>query len=245
MSLSATLSTAQRILRQLAHDHRTIALLLGVPTMLLALLRFMFDRSPEQFDRVALVMLGVFPFILMFLITSIAMLRERASGTLERLLTTPAGRGDLLFGYGIAFGLAAAAQAGVATLVATQLLGLDTRGPTGLVVLIAVLNGVLGVSLGLCLSAFAHSEFQAVQFMPVVGMPQLLLCGLFVPRDRMADGLDTASQLMPLTYAVEALEEVGRHVGSTALMWTDVGVVAVCAVLALVLGAATLRRRTA
>ena len=245
MSLFATLSTAQRILRQLAHDHRTIALLLGVPTMLLTLLRFMFDRSPEQFDRVALVMLGVFPFILMFLITSIAMLRERASGTLERLLTTPAGRGDLLFGYGIAFGLAAAAQAGVATVVATQLLGLDTRGPTGLVVLIAVLNGFLGVSLGLCLSAFAHSEFQAVQFMPVVGMPQLLLCGLFVPRDRMADGLDAASQLMPLTYAVEALEEVGRHTTATSLLWTDVGVVAAAAVLALLLGATTLRRRTA
>lgn len=245
MSITITLSTARRILRQLAHDHRTIAMLLGVPTMLLILLYFMFDQSAEQFDRVALVMLGVFPFILMFLITSIAMLRERSSGTLERLLTTPAGRGDLLFGYGLAFGLAAAAQASVATVVATELLGLETSGPTWLVILIAVINGFLGVSLGLCLSAFAHSEFQAVQFMPVVGIPQLLLCGLFVPRDRMADWLDVASQLMPLTYAVEALEEVGSHPSATALMWTDVGVVAGGAVLALVIGAATLRRRTA
>src|SRR3712207_1944359 len=129
MSITLTLSTALRILRQLARDHRTIAMLLGVPTMLLTLLYFMFDRSPGQFDRVALVMLGVFPFILMFLITSIAMLRERSSGTLERLLTTPMGRGDLLFGYGIAFGLAAAVQATVATLVATGLLGLETSGP--------------------------------------------------------------------------------------------------------------------
>ena len=219
-------------------------MLLGVPTMLLTLLFFMFDRSPASFDRVALVMLGVFPFILMFLITSIAMLRERSSGTLERLLTTPMGRGDLLFGYGLAFGLAAAVQATAATLVATGLLGLETSGPTWLVVLIAVTNGILGVSLGLCFSAFAHSEFQAVQFMPVIGIPQLLLCGLFVPREAMADWLDVASQLMPLTYAVEALEEVGRRATSSALLWTDVGVVAGCAVLALVLGAATLRRRT-
>jgi ABC-2 type transport system permease protein len=245
MSITITLSTARRILRQLAHDHRTIAMLLGVPTMLLTLLYFMFDQSAGQFDRVALVMLGVFPFILMFLITSIAMLRERSSGTLERLLTTPAGRGDLLFGYGLAFGLAAAAQATVATLVATEFLGLQTSGPTWLVILIAVINGFLGVSLGLCLSAFAHSEFQAVQFMPVVGIPQLLLCGLFVPRDHMAAWLDFASQLMPLTYAVEALEEVGSHPAATGLMWTDVGVVAGGAVLALVTGAATLRRRTA
>jgi ABC-2 type transport system permease protein len=245
MSITITLSTAQRILRQLARDHRTIAMLLGVPTMLLTLLFFMFEQSPGLFDRVALVMLGVFPFILMFLITSIAMLRERSSGTLERLLTTPMGRGDLLFGYGLAFGVAAAVQATVAALVATTLLGLETSGPTWLVVLIAVVNGFLGVSLGLCFSAFAHSEFQAVQFMPVIGIPQLLLCGLFVPRERMADWLDLASQLMPLTYAVEALEEVGSHASSSALMWTDVGVVAACAVLALVLGAATLRRRTA
>jgi ABC-2 type transport system permease protein len=245
MSIPITLSTARRILRQLAHDHRTIAMLLGVPAMLLTLLYFMFDENPGQFDRVALVMLGVFPFILMFLITSIAMLRERSSGTLERLLTTPVGRGDLLFGYGLAFGTAAAVQATVATMVATGLLGLATSGPTWLVVLIAIINGFLGVSLGLCFSAFAHSEFQAVQFMPVVGIPQLLLCGLFVPRERMADWLDVVSELMPLTYAVEALEEVGRHDDATALMWTDVGIVAGCAVLALALGAATLRRRTA
>ena len=245
MSIRITSTTAARILRQLAHDHRTMAMLLVVPTMLLTLLYFMFEETPAQFDRVALVMLGVFPFILMFLVTSIAMLRERASGTLERLLTTPVGRGDLVFGYAGAFGVAATVQATVATLTATMLLDLETTGPTWLVVLIAVINGFLGVALGLCFSAFAHTEFQAVQFMPVVGMPQLLLCGLFVPHERMADWLDVASHLLPLTYAVEALEEVGSHATATGLMWADAAVVAGVAVLALVLGAATLRRRTA
>ncbi len=245
MTISATLSTAGRILGQLRRDHRTMAMLIGVPTALLTLLYFMFDADPARFDRVALVMLGVFPFILMFLITSIAMLRERSSGTLERLLTTPVRRGDILFGYGLAFGVAAAGQATLAAVAATGLLGLDTAGPTWMVVLIAVANGFLGVALGLCFSAFANSEFQAVQFMPVVGIPQLLLCGLFVPRDRMADWLDAASELLPLTYAVEALEEVGSHSTGTVLMWVDLGVVVGAGVVALALGAATLRRRTA
>ena len=103
------------MLRQLRHDHRTIAMLLVLPSVLLGLLYLLWKDLPTLpgqpgiFDRVGLIMLGIFPFVIMFLVTSIAMLRERTSGTLERLLTTPLGRLDLLLGYGIAFGLAAAA----------------------------------------------------------------------------------------------------------------------------------------
>ena len=244
MNPRITLSTAGRILRQLGHDHRTVGLILAVPPVLLTLLYFMFDDRPAQFDRVALVMLGVFPFLLMFLVTSIAMLRERANGTLERLFTTPVRRADLLFGYGIAFGVMATAQALATTLVATTLLDLDTQGPTWVIVCLAVINGILGVCLGLGFSAFANSEFQAVQFMPVVGLPQLLLCGLFVPRDQMADWLGVLSDLMPLSYAVEALEELGTHSSPTSMMYLDAAVVAGAALLALLLGAATLRRQT-
>ncbi len=164
-----------------------------------------------MFDRVALIMLGIFPFIIMFLVTSIAMLRERTTGTLERLLTTPLAKLDLLFGYGIAFGLAAAIQASVASAIAYWAFGLDTAGPAALVILIAVVNAVLGVALGLLCSAFARTEFQAVQFMPVVAIPQILLCGLFVARDQMAGWLHAVSDALPLTYAVEALQEVGAH----------------------------------
>jgi ABC-2 type transport system permease protein len=180
----------------------------------------------------------------MFLITSIAMLRERTTGTLERLFTTPAGKLDLLFGYGIAFGLAAAVQAAVATGVAYWLLGLDTAGSIGLVILIAVANAVLGVALGLFCSAFARTEFQAVQFMPVVAIPQILLCGLFVARGDMAGWLEGLSNAMPLSYSVQALQEVGRHAQATDLMWQDLGIVVGVVLLALALGATTLRRRT-
>ena len=244
MSARILASTVGRILRQLRHDRRTIAMLLVLPPLLLAVLYFMYDKQPQTFNRVTLIMLGIFPFIIMFLVTSIAMLRERTSGTLERMFTTPVGKLDLLFGYGIAFGLAAAVQASVATGFAYWLLGLDPAGPIWLVVLIAVANAVLGVALGLLCSAFARTEFQAVQFMPVVATPQLLLCGLFVPRDQMAGWLEAISNVLPLSYSVEALMEVGRHPEPTGLMWRNLAIVLGVVVLALALGGATLRRRT-
>jgi ABC-2 type transport system permease protein len=244
MSLRITFTTAGRILRQLRHDRRTIALLVVVPSLLLSLLYFMYDNAGPTFDRIALVMLGVFPFVIMFLVTSIAMLRERTTGTLERLLTTPLGKLDLLFGYGLAFGLAAAVQAAVTVASAYWLLGLETAGSVGLVVVIAVINAILGVAFGLFCSAFARTEFQAVQFLPVVVVPQLLLCGLFVARDQMAGWLQAVSDVLPLTYAVDALAQVGAHTGATTTMWRDVVIVAGSTVLALILAAATLRRRT-
>jgi ABC-2 type transport system permease protein len=239
-----------RVLRQLRHDPRTIALLVVVPSLLLGLLYLLWSDlptppgQPSVFDRVGLTMLGIFPFVVMFLVTSIAMLRERTSGTLERLLTMPMSRLDLLLGYGTAFGLAAAVQAVVTVVVATTLYDLEVAGPLYLVVLIAVVGAVLGVALGLLASAFARSEFQAVQFMPVFVLPQFFLCGLLVPRDQMPGWLEAISNVLPLTYAVEALQEVGAHSEATGTMWADVGIVAGAAVVALALAAATLRRRT-
>jgi ABC-2 type transport system permease protein len=244
MSVAITMSTSGRIVRQLRHDRRTVALLIAVPSVLLALLYFMYEDSAATFDRIALIMLGIFPFVIMFLVTSIAMLRERTTGTLERLLTTPLGKVDLLFGYGIAFSAAAAVQGLVATGVAYWLLGLETVGSPALVLLIAVVDAVLGVALGLLCSAFARTEFQAVQFLPVVVVPQLLLCGLFVPRGQMSGWLQAVADVLPLSYAVEALAQIGAHADATTTMWRDLTVVAGAAIVALVLAAATLRRRT-
>jgi ABC-2 type transport system permease protein len=237
-------ATVRRILQQLRHDHRTIGMIIGVPILLIALLYFMFSDEPGRFDSVALTMLAIFPFTIMFLITSIAMLRERTSGTLERLMTTPTRGVDLLFGYGFAFGIAATVQAAVASICAYWIFGLDTAGGAGYVMLVAVLTALLGVGLGLLSSAFARTEFQAVQLLPVVVIPQILLCGLFVPRPSMANWLEVVSDVLPLSYAVEATGEVGRHSGPTGLLWRDLGVLAGCVLLTLLLASATLRRRT-
>jgi ABC-2 type transport system permease protein len=244
MSPRITLATTARILRQLRHDRRTIALLVVVPALLLTLMRYVFDSQPLIFDRVGLVMLGVFPFVAMFLITSVAMLRERTTGTLERLLTTPLHKLDLLFGYGIAFALAAAIQAAIASGLAYWLLGLDTKGSPWVVAGLAIANAILGMAVGLFVSAFAQSEFQAVQFMPAFVLPQMLLCGLIWPRAEMAPWLEKISNVMPMSYAVEALTEVGRSSSLTTTMWRDVVVIVGCIGVALVAGAATLQRRT-
>src|SRR3954470_13338916 len=245
-----TLSTTARVLRQLRHDRRTIAMMLLLPSLLLGLLYLIWKDVPSQpgrpnpFDSVGLTMIAIFPFVVMFLVTSIAMLRERTSGTLERLLTPPLGRLDLLLGYGAAFGLAATLQAAITVTVATTLFGLDVAGSLWLVVLIAVVDAVLGVAMGLLASAFARTEFQAVQFMPVVVLPQFFLCGLLVAREQMPGWLHAISDVLPLTWAVEALQQVGSSTSATATMWRDVGIVAGAALLALALGAATLRRRS-
>lgn len=244
MSPKILLRTTGRVLRQLGHDKRTIAMVIVLPLVLLTIFYYLFEKQPRIFDRVGIIMLGVFPFILMFLITSIAMLRERTTGTLERLLTTPLHKLDLLFGYGIAFGVLAAVQASAGAGLAYWAFDLNTAGSAGLVILIAVADAVLGMALGLFFSAFASSEFQAVQFMPLVAFPQVFLCGLLTPRDQMAGWLHALSDIFPLTYAVQALQEVGAHAEPTGLMWRDLGIVAGAVVLALALSAATLRRRT-
>jgi ABC-2 type transport system permease protein len=250
LSPQAYLATTGRILRQLAGDHRSVAMILVVPSVIITLMYFMFrdvphrPGTPTPFNSACLIMLGVFPLIVMFLITSITMQRERVSGTLERILTTPLRRLDLLAAYGTAFSIAAAAQATLACLISFWLLGLDTAGSPALVFLIAIINAVLGVGLGLLCSAFARTEFQAVQFMPVVIAPQLLLCGIIVPREVLPDWLQWISNALPASYALEALKEVGAHPDLTATAARDIAIVVAFAVVAMGLAAATLRRRT-
>lgn len=243
MSARATLATARRVLGQLRHDHRTLALLMVVPCVLISLLAWVYEGTPV-FDRIGAPLLGVFPFVVMFLVTSVATLRERTSGTLERLLTLPIGKLDFLLGYAIAFGALATLQAGVVTALALYGLGLDVAGPAWLLLVVAVLDAVLGMALGLFVSAFAKTEFQAVQFMPAVVLPQFLLCGLIMPRDQLNDFLHAVSDLLPLSYAVDAMTSVTTSAAVSVDVWGDIGIIVLCIGLALSLGAVTLRRRT-
>jgi ABC-2 type transport system permease protein len=244
MSLSRTLATARRVLSQLRHDPRTIALLVVVPCVLMTLLKYMFDGEPHVFDRVAAPLLGIFPLIVMFLITSVATLRERTSGTLERLLTMPLAKLDLLLGYALAFGTLALAQAAVVFGLTLGPLGLTVAGPAWMLFLVALADGLLGTALGLFVSAFAATEFQAVQFLPAFILPQFLLCGLFAARDTMATALRWISDALPLSYAVEAMDRVTTESGVSALMVRDLLILLGSALAALGLGAVTLRRRT-
>jgi ABC-2 type transport system permease protein len=244
MSPRLTLVTAGRVLRQIRHDPRTIALLVVVPCVLLGLLAWIYQNTPV-FDMLGAPLLGIFPFVVMFLVTSIATLRERRSGTLERLLTLPLGKGDLLGGYAVAFGALAALQAVIATGFSVWVLGLDVAGSTWLLLVVAVVDAVLGTALGLFLSAFAATEFQAVQFLPAFILPQFLLCGLLVPRSQLPDVLEAISAVLPLSYAVDAMRTLTTNASGGSDVAKDALIVLAFAVAALAAGSATLRRRTA
>ncbi|WP_407319072.1 ABC transporter permease [Isoptericola halotolerans] len=235
------LVTAGRVLAQLRRDHRTVALILALPCLLLGLIAWMFDGTPVL-DQFGPLLVGIFPLIVMFLVTSVATLRERQSGTLERLMTTPVRQGDLVGGYALAFGALALLQALVVVGFAL-VVGMEVAGPVWLVVLVALLNAVLGSCLGLAASALARTEFQAVQMMPALIFPQLIVCGLLMPRDQMPEVLEWISRAFPLTYAVDAMQQVAAGAG-----WADVagavGVTVAFIVGAVALGVVTLRRRT-
>jgi ABC-2 type transport system permease protein len=243
VNVTFSLATARRILTQLRHDHRTVAMMVLVPSLLLVLLRYVFNTE-QAFSAAAPALLAVFPFAIMFIVTSITTLRERTTATLERLMTMPIGKFDLLIGYAIAFGVVAVLQVLVATGISLTWLGLEIDGSVWLLMLIAALDALLGTALGLLASAFARTEFQAVQFMPAIVMPQILLCGLFAPRDSMTPVLEWLSNVMPLSYAVDALESVTRSNELNGVFARNLVIVAGSGVLALILGAATLRRRT-
>jgi ABC-2 type transport system permease protein len=243
VSVRASGATAARVLTQLRRDPRTLALLLVVPVVLVALLKYVLDGEPFVFQRIGGPLLGLFPFISMFLVTSITMLRERTSGTLERLMTLPLAKLDLLVGYGVAFGVVAVAQSALVSTVSFAALDLHADRPAAVAAL-ALANAELGMALGLFVSSLARTEFQAVQFMPAFVLPQLLLCGLFVPRERMARALQLVADALPLTYAYDALARVSRGTGLGGRLAVDLAVTLGGILVALALGAATLRRRT-
>jgi ABC-2 type transport system permease protein len=243
MSIRLTVATALRVLQQVRHDPRIVALLLVIPCALIGLLAWVFSGG-HVFDVVGAALLGVFPFVVMFLVTSVATLRERQSGTLERLLVMPLGKGDLIGGYALAFGLLAVLQAVLAAAFSVWVLDLQVAGPLWFLVLVAVLDALLGTAFGLLVSAFAATEFQAVQFMPGAVIPQFLVCGLLLPRDQMPRPLELVSDVLPLSYAVDAMREITTVAEVGAGLVADALVVIGFIVLFVAAAASTLRRRT-
>lgn len=239
-----TVATAARVLGQIRNDPRTIALLLVVPSLLIGLVAWIFDET-EVFATIGPAMLALFPFIVMFLVASISTLRERRSGTLERLLSMPLGRGDFILGYTLAFGFLAVIQTAVAVAYATLVCGLDIEGSLWMLFVVAIADALLGTSLGLLASAFARTEFQVVQFMPALVFPQILLGGIFLPRPQLPDVLETIGDWLPLSHAIDALTAVATGDEDSSYIWLRVLFIGCWILGAIIVGSLTLRRRTA
>jgi ABC-2 type transport system permease protein len=243
MTITRTFTTAGRVLTQIRHDPRTIALLLVVPSLLIGLVAWIFTDTPV-FASIGPAMIALFPFIVMFLVTSIATLRERRNGTLERLFSMPMGKGDFILGYALAFGLLAIFQTAIAVSYAVWVCGLEIEGSIWLLFAVAVADALLGTSLGLLASAFARTEFQVVQFMPLLVFPQILLAGIFIPSDALPEALEAISEWLPLTYAIDALQAVAADSENTEWIVSKLLVIGAWIVGCIVLGSITLRRRT-
>lgn len=239
-----TLATAARVLTQVRHDRRTVALILVAPLLVLTLFHYLFDGREPMVSRLELQMLSIFPLFIMFLLTAIATVRERTSGTLERLMTTPIGKGDVIAGYALAYSVLALLQVGLTSALCWWLLDMQVAASLPMVLLTAVLAAVLGLSFGLLASALSQTEFQAVQFMPLFMVPQILLCGLFTPREEMASWLRVISDVLPLSYTMDAVREMFTHAEPTAAWWKGMGITAGCIVVLLGVASVTLRRRT-
>ena len=243
MNLQRTLATAGRILRQIRHDPRTIVLLLIVPSLLIGLVAWIFSDT-TAFSRIGPSMIALFPFVVMFLVTSITTLRERRTGTLERLLSMPLGKGDLILGYTLAFGLLAVLQSAIAVAFAVWVCGLSISGSLWMLFAVAVADAILGTTMGLLASAFANTEFQVVQFMPVLVFPQILLGGIFIIRSQLPDGLRQISDWLPLSHAIEAMQSVAANSHDAAYIGGELLVIGAWIVGSIVVGSITLRRRT-
>ena len=231
----------KRVLLQLKHDPRTVALLFISPALLMTILKYVYYSNPQAFQNVAGAMLGIFPMLVMFLITSVATLRERTSGTLERLMISPLSKVEFIGGYAIAFGLASLLQATAVSSYAIWVLGLKIAGSQIALIYVAILDALIGLAIGLAVSTFATTEFQAIQFMPAILLPQLLLSGLLMPRSTMPRILDDFSNLLPLSYAIDATKKVISNQGS---ILHDSLVITLFLVLILGAGSFTLKRQT-
>lgn len=237
-------AVAVRVWQQLSHDHRSVALIVVMPTVLITFFYWVYESRPDIFGMIGPALIGLFPFTIFFLITSVTMVRERTSGTLERLMTTPLARGELIAGYAIALGVASFAQAAVTTGASMWFFDLELEQPWG-VLLFAVVSSVVGTALGLLASAFARTEFQAVQFMPLAIIPQFLLCGLLVPREDMATPLYWLSEVLPLSHLTDAFALLAVEADFSQELLIDLGILVLFAVVFLTLASLTLRRKTA
>lgn len=207
----------------------------------MTILKYVYQNQPQVFQHVAGSLLGIFPMLVMFLITSVGTLRERTSGTLERLLILPITKLEFILGYATAFGIAALIQAVVVSSVALGPLGLTIAGSQIKLIVVAIVDALLGMSIGIFVSSFAKTEFQAVQFLPAILFPQLLLSGLLAPRQSMPSILRIISDYLPLTYAVDATQKV---IAGQGALTRDFLLLAVFLIALLGAGALTLKRKT-
>ena len=242
MTIDRTLAISTRIILQITRDHRSLALIIVAPVVVMSLVGFSFADRREILDLVAPGLIGTFVLFFVFLLTGVSFLRERAQGTIERLLTTPVGRADILVGYLLGFLLFAGIQAVVILLFTVFALQIQYQGSLWQIFVLLALVTLVAVNLGIFISTFARNEFQVVQFIPVILMPQIFLSGAVLPFEQLPGYFQAVGRFLPLTYAVEGLKGMMSEGKSLAGIGWELTVLGGFALLLLFLAALTVRR---
>jgi len=238
---SNTLTIANRIIHQLIRDRRTIALLVIVPLVIASLIGVSVpDKS--TLDYTAPAILAVLIFFFGFLLTGISFYRERSQGTLERLMASPVSRLDIVGGYLLGFLLFALVQTLILFFYLIYVLKISYHGELWQILVFQVLIGIGAVCLGTFFSIFARNEFQMIQFIPLIIVPQMFLCGLLWPVSQMPEYLQWIAKFLPLTYGVDGIRALMLQGQNLLDIGKEVGVLAGYAVGLLILAAFTLRR---
>jgi ABC-2 type transport system permease protein len=239
-----TLAIAQRTITQLVRDPRTFILILIVPLVISSLVGVSLP-SKQILNMTLPAILAMLILFFGFLLSGIAFLRERSQGTRERLMASPATRFDILVGYLLGFLLFAMLQTLILFFYAVYVLHAEFTGQLWQIIIFQILIGVLAVCLGIFVSAFARNEFQMIQFIPLIIVPQVFVCGLLFPVSGMPDYLQWLSKFLPLTYAVDGIRAMMLDGKGLTEIGKEVGVLAAYAVALMVLAGISLRRNAA
>ena len=240
---SNALTIAGRLMRQLLRDRRTLGLIVVVPLVIMSLIGLSF---PYQgiLDNIAPALLTTMALFFSFLLTGISFLRERSQGTMERLMASPVSRLDVVIGYLFGFFLFALTQTLIIVLFTIYALGVNFYGDLWQIFVFQIVVIAGAVTLGIFTSTFARNEFQMVQFIPLIIVPQVFLCGVIWPVEQMPEYLQWLSAILPLTYAVDGLRDIMLSGKSLLDVGFELAVLGGFTVATSILAAITLRRGT-
>jgi ABC-2 type transport system permease protein len=239
--LSNALIIARRTITQLIRDRRTIGMVLVVPLVVASLVGVSIP-SKNILDTILPALLAALVLFFGFLLSGISFLRERSQGTMERLMASPASRLDIVGGYLLGFLLFAMVQTLILFFYSVYVLNVSFLGDLWQIIIFQIIIGILSVSLGIFTSVFARNEFQMVQFIPLIILPQMFLCGLLWPVSQMPDYLQWIARLLPMTYAVDGIRAMMLQGQNLLDIGKEVGVLCGYAVGLLILASLTIRR---
>jgi len=251
---SQALTIAGRVIKQITRDHRTLGLIVMVPSVVMTLIGLSFPENMvvmtpsgpmPVLDNIAPALLATMALFFSFLLTGISFLRERSQGTMERLMASPVSRSDIVIGYLLGFFLFALTQTLIIVLFTIYVLGVNYRGDLWQIFIFQIVIITGAVNLGIFISTFARNEFQMVQFIPLILFPQVFLSGVIWPVEQMPDYLQWVAKILPLKYGVDGLRQIMLNGKTLADLGTDLLVLLAFAAVASILAALTLRRGAA